>query len=87
MAAHRSSNEFASVKCLYVCFKVCTRSQSSAFGVPIDIHQKCNLPILPHRGGTEKVSFFLVYRILITRVDLDLAKKSSDAVFQKEPLV
>lgn len=44
-------------------------------------------PILPHSDGTEKVSFFLVYGILITWVDLEVAKKSSDVVFQKERLV
>lgn len=78
---------FDSVTCLCVCFKVCARSRSCESGVLIDIHQKCNRPILPHNDGTEKVSFFLVYRILITWVDLDLAKKSSDVVFQKERLV
>lgn len=35
----------------------------------------------------EKLSFFLVYIILITWVDLDLAKKSSDVLFWKEPLL
>lgn len=87
MAVWCLSNESASVTCLCVCFKVCTRSHSCVSRVPIDIHQKCNLSILSHKGETEKVSFFLVYIILITRVDLDLAKKSSDVVFQKEPLV
>lgn len=81
------SSEFASVICLCVCFKVSTRSHSCVSGVPIDIPQKCNLAILSHKDTTEKVSFFRVYIILITRVDLDLAKKSSDVVFQKEPLV
>lgn len=87
MAVWCLSSEFASVTYLCVCFKVCTRSHSCVSGVPIDIHQKCKLPILSHKKGTEKISFFLVYIILITRVDLDLAKKSSDGVFQKEPLV
>lgn len=81
------SSEFACVACLCVCFKVSTRSHSCVSGVPVDIHQKCNLAIQPHKDGTEKGSFFLVYIILITRVDLDLAKKSSDGAFQKEPLV
>lgn len=44
-------------------------------------------PLLSHKDSTQKVSFFLVYIILITRLDLDLAKKSSDVVFQKDPLV
>lgn len=63
------------------------RSHSCVSGVPIDIHQKCNLAIRCHKAGTENVSFFLVYIILITWVDLDLAKKSTDVAFQKEPLV
>lgn len=70
-----------------VCFKVPARSRRCVSGVSIDIHQKCNLAIQAHKDGTEKVSFFLVYKILITQLDLDLAKKSSDAAFQKEPLV
>lgn len=65
------------------------RSRRCVSGVSIDIHQKCNLAIQAHKDAAEKkVSFFLVYKILITSLDLDLAKKSSDAgVFKKEPLV
>lgn len=70
-----------------ICFKVSTRSRCCVSGVSIDIHQKCNRAIQAHKAGTEKVSFFLVYKILITQLDLDLAKKSSNAAFQKEPLV
>lgn len=70
-----------------VCFQVSARSRRRVSGVSIDIHQKCNLAILPRKQGREKLSFFLVYKILIIQLDLDLAKKSSDVAFQKEPLV
>lgn len=80
------SQMYARAPCFCVCFQVSARSRHRVSGVSIDIHQKRNLAILPHKQGREKVLFFLVYKILIIQLDLDLAKKTNDA-FQKEPLV
>lgn len=81
------SSEFACVTCLCVCCSRSLRGLPVVSAAPTDIHQKRNLAILTHKDETEKVSFFLVYIILITSVDLDVAQKSSDAVFQMEPLL